>query len=53
MTIDIKITKDGDIDLSGNAFELASDIDYIDQKLAIVLRSCLGDVFFYFITGIN
>lgn len=45
MTTDIKITKDGDIDLSGNSFELATGIDYIDQKLAIVLRSFLGDWF--------
>lgn len=52
MTIDIKITKDGDIDLSGNGFELASDIDYIDQKLAIVLRSFLGDWFLDLSAGI-
>jgi len=52
MTIDVKITKDGDIDLAGNAFELATGIDYIDQKLAIVLRSFLGDWFLDLSTGI-
>ena len=52
MTTDVKITKDGDIDLTGNTFELATGIDYIDQKLAIVLRSFLGDWFLDLSAGI-
>jgi len=52
MTIDIQITNDGDIDLSNNAFMLATGIDYIKQKLSIVLRSFLGEWFLDISVGI-
>ncbi len=45
MTTDIKINLDGDIDLSELAFELVTEIEYIEQKLSIVLRFFLGEWF--------
>ncbi len=45
MIRDIKLTSGGDIDLSNYSLELAFDADYISQKLAIVLRTFLGEWF--------
>jgi len=45
MIRDIKINSLGDIDLSAYKFEFAFDADYIVQKLAITLRTFLGEWF--------
>lgn len=45
MIRDIKLTSDGEIDLSTYDLEFAFDADYIMQKLLIVLRTFLGEWF--------
>lgn len=52
MSIDLKITQDGDLDLFGNTLTLVTEQDYLEQKLAIVLRSFLGDWFLDLSAGI-